>query len=196
MTLPGKYYLPHLQTESGHRWNYTQSPQPCIYGLVKSQSNVKCIFSSQRKAKNLTEKILPPLPGNPQREPCSICSHVIGEQNARKIGNPAILPRWNESGRVINPPDKEEERGVLVTQGSKPGHPFSVDTQGRLQTGGHGSFATRDCPAATVQGVTGGGGGGGVRAGPFSPETGRQPASSQLPCPNTKMDFIGAARWA
>lgn len=181
MTLPGKYYLPHLQTEreSGHRWNYTQSPQPCIYGLVKSQSNVKWIFSSQRKAKNLMEKILPSLPGNPRRESCSICSHVIGEQNARKTGNPAIPPRWNEHGRVINPPDKEEERGVLVTQGSKPGHPFSVDTQGRLQTGGRGGV-----------------GGGGSEQISFPQKRGRQPASSQLPCPNAKMDFIGAARWA
>lgn len=114
-----------------------------------------------------------------------------------KLETLQFRPRWNESGRVINPPDKEEERGVLVTQGSKPGHPFSVDTQGRLQTGGHGSFATRDCPAATVQGVTGGGGGGGgSEQVPFPQKRGWQPASSRLPCPNAKMDFIGAARWA
>lgn len=58
-------------------------------------------FSSQRKAKNLAVENLPSLPGDSQREPCSICSHVTGEQNTRKIGNPAILSGMSLGGQSI-----------------------------------------------------------------------------------------------
>lgn len=67
-------------------------------------------FSSQRKAENLAGVDLPSLPWDPHRETCPICSHVTGEQNARKIGNPVILSHWNESGRVIHPLNEGERR--------------------------------------------------------------------------------------
>lgn len=65
MTLPDAICPICRWRESRHRW----SPQPHIHRLVNSQSRGKWVFFSQRKAKNLTEKMPLSLPGSPWREP-------------------------------------------------------------------------------------------------------------------------------
>lgn len=110
---------------------------------------MKGITSSQRKA-SLTEETPPYLPGTPGREPCSACSHVIGEQNARQIGNPAI-PLTGTSARGDKSWAERGAAGVMLPRGASQS-PFSGGTQGGPQTEGLGSLATRDCPAATAWG--------------------------------------------
>lgn len=68
---------------------------------------MKWIFSSHRKAKSLTEKTPPSLPGI-LRENWAASVHMLSGAKW-KTGKPASLPRCNEAGRVLSLEEGEQE---------------------------------------------------------------------------------------
>lgn len=155
MTLPSKYYLPHLQMERV-RAQVELHPEPSAAHIQVSEipESWETDFLLPEKSKEPHgEDVALPTWESLERT-MHICSHAIG---SKVLGTPEILqfhlagmslggqsvPQLGRKGQVLAK-DHPEERASL---------PLSVGTERRLQTEGRGSFAPRDGPGATAQGM-------------------------------------------
>lgn len=155
MTLPGKYYLPHLQMERV-RAQVEIHPEPSAAHIQVSEIpeswEMDFLLPEKSKEPRGEDAALPTWES--LERAVHVCSHTI---ESKALGTLEILqfclagihlgmqsaPLLGRKGQVLAE-DHPEKCASL---------PLSVGTERRLQTGGRGSFAPWDGPAATAQGM-------------------------------------------